>query len=64
MTSIRDLFNGARDNDDSVETMIAALDVASYSAGYELSEYASLLEAMAQAIADRAIQILEEADSK
>lgn len=58
--AIRDLFNTARDHDDTAETLVTGLDVASYAAGYTLSEYADAVESMAHALRERLAQLREE----
>ena len=58
---IRDLFNAARDNDESADLLTAEMDSASYAAGYSIEEYAEAVQAMAAALHERAAQLREEA---
>lgn len=60
MKTIRDLFNPARDHDETVEVLIGELDYVSQCAGYSLEEYAEALEAMYEAIGDRIRQVHDE----
>ncbi len=64
MDTVRDCFNVARDHEVSAEILVGAMDVASYAAGYSLSQYADALDAMADALQERAQQVRREARSR